>query len=399
MANGRWNNSFLFQVAPAQFLPMKIAIVLNTSWNVYNFRLGLINALKESGHEIMVLAPHDRYSYKLTELGYTYFPVRMDSRGINPVKDAGLILELLRLYRQLQPDVVLHYTVKPNIYGTLAARLAGIPAINNVCGLGTVFLKKGLVSVIAKSLYRVAFRYPEKVFFQNHDDFQLFVRKNLVKEGIADLVPGSGINLDKFSSPHSRTDQEPDFRFLVISRLIYDKGILEYIEAIRQLKARGINARFQILGAKDPLHKRGIPVGLIDSWINEGLIEYLGTTDDVKGVIDQASCVVLPSYREGLPRTLLEAASLGKPIITTDTAGCRHVVDDGINGLLCKVRCASDLADKMETMLTLSPEALRQMGNRGRDKVRQQFDENIVIDKYQEAIKSLVHEQSKKASA
>lgn len=377
---------------------MKIAIVLNTSWNVYNFRLGLINALRENGHKIIILAPSDQYSQRLTELGFEFFPIKMDSRGVNPVKDSRLILELYQLYRKIAPDIVLHYTVKPNIYGTLAARAAGIPMINNVCGLGTVFLQKGWVSTIAKTLYRLAFRYPHKVFFQNHDDFQLFVREKLIKADIADTVPGSGIDLQKFRSNVS-AESPSKFVFLVISRLIYDKGIVEYVDAIRQLKAKGVDARFQVLGAKDPNHKRGIPVEIVDGWIAEGLIEYLGTTDDVKSVVEAADCVVLPSYREGLPRTLLEAASLGKPIITTNTAGCKHVVDDQETGFLCKVRSADDLADKMLNMLELSPEKRREMGEKGHKKVREQFDENIVINKYQNAIQHLVVAQAKKLTA
>jgi glycosyltransferase involved in cell wall biosynthesis len=368
---------------------MKIAIVLNTSWNVYNFRLGLINALREDGNEIFVIAPPDQYSNRLVDMGFKFFPVRMDSRGVNPMKDFRLILELYKLYKKVGPDIILHYTVKPNIYGTLAAKAAGIPMINNVCGLGTVFLKKGLVSVVAKTLYRFAFRYPHKVFFQNHDDFQLFVREKLIKSRIADTVPGSGIDLKKFQ-PDEYSDSTASFTFLVISRLIYDKGIIEYIDAIRKLNALGINARFQILGAKDPVHKRGIPVEIVDSWIQEGLVEYLGTTDDVKSKVALADCVVLPSYREGLPRTLLEAASMGKPIITTNTAGCKHVVDDQENGFLCEVKSADDLAEKMLKMLQLSPEDRKLMGEKGRNKVLQQFDENIVINKYQEAIKKLV---------
>ena len=368
---------------------MKIAIVLNTSWNVFNFRLGLINALREDGNEIFVIAPPDQYSNRLVDMGFKFFPVRMDSRGVNPMKDFRLILELYKLYKKIGPDIILHYTVKPNIYGTLAAKAAGIPMINNVCGLGTVFLKKGLVSVVAKTLYRFAFRYPHKVFFQNHDDFQLFVRERLIKSRIADTVPGSGIDLKKFQ-PDEYSDSTASFTFLVISRLIYDKGIIEYIDAIRKLNALGVDARFQILGAKDPVHKRGIPVEIVDSWIQEGLVEYLGTTDDVKSKVALADCVVLPSYREGLPRTLLEAASMGKPIITTNTAGCKHVVDDQENGFLCEVKSADDLAEKMLKMLQLSPEERKLMGEKGRNKVQQQFDENIVINKYQEAIKKLV---------
>lgn len=375
---------------------MKIAIVLNTSWNVYNFRLGLINALREDGHQVVILAPHDQYSKRLESLGYAFYPIRMDSRGINPLKDAGLIIELYKLYKQIAPDIILHYTVKPNIYGTLAARAAHIPMINNVCGLGTVFLKKGWVSLIAKSLYRVAFRFPHKVFFQNHDDFQLFVREKLIKKSIADNVPGSGIDLSKFEPSVHPVDPSPIFTFLVISRLIYDKGIVEYIEAIKKLRALGVSARFQILGAKDPIHQRGIPVETVDQWVSDGLIEYLGTTDDVKSRIELADCMVLPSYREGLPRTLLEAASLKKPIITTDTAGCRHVVDDQENGFLCEVRSADDLADKMMQMLSLSLEERKRMGEKGRLKVQELFDEKIVIHKYQEAIHQVAVDQTKR---
>ena len=377
---------------------MKIAIVLNTSWNVYNFRLGLIEALRENGHQVIVLAPQDQYSQRLEELGFQFYPVKMDSKGVNPVKDASVVWELYRLYKRIAPDIVLHYTVKPNIYGSLAARAARIPMINNVCGLGTVFLQKNWVSMIAKFLYRVAFRYPNKVFFQNHDDFQLFVREKLINPKIADTVPGSGINLNKFQ-PNTQTVISSQFTFLVISRLIYDKGIVEYVEAIRQLRKMGIQARFQILGAKAPDHKRGIPLELINSWITEGIIEYLGTTDDVKSVVEQADCVVLPSYREGLPRTLLEAASMGKPIITTDTAGCKHVVDDQETGFLCKVQSSTDLADKMLKMTKLSPEERLMMGNKGRDKVRQEFDENLVINKYQQAIQHLVVTKAKRISA
>ncbi|MDF9799454.1 glycosyltransferase involved in cell wall biosynthesis [Catalinimonas alkaloidigena] len=379
---------------------MKIAVVLNTSWNVYNFRLGLINALREDGHEVVILAPHDKYSDRLENLGYQFYPVRMDSRGVNPIKDAGLVVELYKLYKQISPDVILHYTVKPNVYGSLAARAAGIPMINNVCGLGTVFLKKSWVSIVAKTLYKVAFRFPHKVFFQNHDDFQLFVREHLIKSNIADTVPGSGIDLKKFEPTVSPEDvHEKKFTFLVISRLIYDKGIIEYVEAIKKLKAKGVDAEFQILGAKDPVHKRGIPLNIVDRWIKEGLFDYLGTTDDVKAKIEMADCVVLPSYREGLPRTLLEAASLGKPIITTNTAGCKHVVDDNENGFLCEVRSSDDLAEKMLKMLGLSQIERKKMGEKGRVKVKTQFDETIVISKYQEVINHLAVTQGKKLIA
>ncbi len=365
---------------------MRIAIVLNSSWNVYNFRLGLISALRDQGHQIVIIAPEDTYSWKLTDLGYEFRAVEMDSSGVNPVKDALLVWHLYQSYKALKPDLVLHYTVKPNTYGTLAATLLGIPSINNVCGLGTVFLKKGLSSEIAKVLYKLAFRFPKKVFFQNEDDYQLFITQKLVRRQIADAVPGSGINLDDFRPRYTHRLPDKEFTFLVISRIIYDKGIVEYIDAIRILRKRGVKACFQLLGDKANGHKRGISEALLSSWVSEGLIVYLGTTDDVQSAIHAADCVVLPSYREGLPRTLLEAASLGKPIVATNVPGCRHVVEDGSNGLLCEVRNAADLADKMEQILSLRPDALAAMGRNGRKRVEMLFDEKLVIRKYLEAV-------------
>ncbi len=359
---------------------MRIAIVLNTSWNIYNFRMNFIRALQAEGHEVHTIAPKDDYTHFLTEAGCVHHQVRMDSRGANPIKDSALIFELWSIYKKVRPDVILHYTIKPNIYGTIAASILKIPVINNVCGLGTIFLKNNLVSKIAILLYKWSFRFPKKVFFQNPDDLALFISKKLIRPEIADLVPGSGIDLSRFAPTEFKRNKS--FTFLLISRLISDKGILEYVEAVKKLKTAGIDARFQILGATDPKHKRGIKLKVIDSWIRGGTIEYLGTTMDVRGFIQQADCIVLPSYREGTPRTLLEAASSSKPIIATDVPGCHHVVTDSYNGLLCKLRNAEDLAEKMFTMANYDDETLKRFGQNGRKKVESEFDETIVINKY-----------------
>jgi glycosyltransferase involved in cell wall biosynthesis len=363
---------------------MKIAIVLNTSWNIYNFRLNLVQALQEQGHEIYTIAPKDGYTSLLEEAGCRHTHLRMDSRGANPVKDAALIFELFSIYKKIKPDVILHYTIKPNVYGTLAAALLRIPVVNNVCGLGTVFLKKGLLAIVAKLLYRLSFQFAQKVFFQNPDDLKLFLDKNLVQKQRVDLVPGSGIDLKRFIPVGYQRNST--FTFLLISRLITDKGILEYVEAVKKLKAEGVRARFQVLGAMDPEHKRGISKKLIESWINSGTIEYLGTTNDVRHFIQQADCVVLPSYREGTPRTLLEAASSSKPIIATDVPGCNQVVEHQVNGLLCKLKDADDLARQMRTLAGLDDSTLQAFGSNGRKKMEAEFDENIVINKYLQAI-------------
>ncbi|MEQ8304878.1 MAG: glycosyltransferase family 4 protein [Cyclobacteriaceae bacterium] len=366
---------------------MKVAIVLNTSWNIYNFRMNFVKALIQRGYEVHTIAPVDKYTPFLIEAGCIHHKVRMDSRGANPIKDFALIVELWSIYRKLRPDMVLQYTVKPNVYGTIAATLLRIPVINNVCGLGTVFLKKNLVSAIAIMLYRLTFKFPKKVFFQNQDDLNLFVSKNLVNAEAVDLLPGSGVDLGHFQPVNFSRNSA--FTFLLISRLITDKGILEYVEAVRKLKASGMNAKFQILGAKDPLHKRGIQPEVIEGWIKEGAVEYLGTTDDVREFISKADCIVLPSYREGTPRTLLEAASSSKPIIATDVPGCNNVVVDQQNGLLCKLKDSDDLAEKMKLMSSLDDEILKSFGEDGRKKMIDKFDEKVVIEKYFESLSAV----------
>lgn len=366
---------------------MRVAIVLNTSWNIYNFRLNFVKQLIAKGYEVHTVAPVDKYTHHLVEAGCIHHKVRMDSRGANPIKDFALIIELWSIYRKIKPGIALHYTVKPNVYGTIAATLLKIPVVNNVCGLGTVFLKKNLVSAIAIQLYKWTFRFPKKVFFQNGDDLELFINRKLVDPEAVDLIPGSGVDLEKFQPMEFKRNES--FTFLLISRLITDKGILEYIEAVKKLKSNGMNARFQLLGAKDPEHARGIQEKIIDQWISEGTVEYLGTTDDVRQFIEKADCIVLPSYREGAPRTLLEAASSSKPIIATDVPGCHHVVTDRVNGLLCKLKDADDLAEKMITMAAFNNEVLENLGVNGRAKMVREYNENVVIDKYLQTLQSL----------
>lgn len=366
---------------------MRIAIVLNTSWNIYNFRMNFVKTLLAKGYEVHTVAPVDAFTPHLKDMGCHHHPVRMDSRGINPVKDFALLVELWSIYRKVKPDIILHYTIKPNVYGSMAAAILKIPAVNNVCGLGTVFLKKNFLSKIAILLYKWSFRFPKKVFFQNADDRDLFLSKKLVSAQSSDLLPGSGIDLKRFTpAPFKRNEK---FTFLLISRLITDKGIMEYVEAVKKLRAGGLDARFQILGAKDPNHQRGIPLDVIREWIDTRTVEYLGTAMDVQPFIKAADCVVLPSYREGTPHTLLEAASCAKPIVTTDVPGCHQVVQHDHNGFLCRLKDSGDLAAKMMRMASLDDNSLYRFGNNGRTKMEREFDETIVINKYVETIREL----------
>jgi glycosyltransferase involved in cell wall biosynthesis len=365
----------------------KVAIVINTSWNIFNFRLNLVKALQAKGMQVYAIAPPDEYSARLQEAGCIFVPLRLQSNGANPLHELRVVNWLYQTYKEIKPDIILHYTIKPNVYGTVAAKMLGIPCINNVSGLGTAFLNNTAVAKVARKLYRFAFRFPEKVFFQNPDDLGLFLRFNLVKKEVCEVIPGSGIDTSRFLPNGQSTNKE--FTFLVISRLLYDKGIVEYIDAIKLLKEKGINARFQLLGAPDPGHNRGIPMTTINEWVKNKEVEYLGTTDNVLPYIHNAHCVVLPSYREGTPRTLLEAASAAKPIVTTNVPGCKHVVEDEVNGFLCKEKDARDLALKMERMYRLENTELHTLGQNSRKIAVEKFSEKIVIDRYLVAIQEI----------
>lgn len=361
-------------------------IALNTAWNLVNFRSGLIKALVEQGYEVIAVAPQDEYVKQLQTLGCSYLSLPMDNKGTHPGRDLMLLARYLRIMRTERPDVFLGYTVKPNVYGSLVAHSLQIPVINNIAGLGTVFIKGGWLNKLVRELYRIALSRSMKVFFQNDDDLQLFVSNGLVSQTVADRLPGSGVDLVKFQL--SPLPVQREVRFLLIARMLWDKGIGEYVKAARLLKQRGIAADCCLLGFLDVQNPAAISRKQMDEWISEGVVRYLGASDDVREEIAQADCVVLPSfYREGTPRTLLEAAAMGRPIVTTDSVGCRDVVDNGVNGYLCKPKDAFSLAEKMECIVSMNKTERETMGLRGREKVERQFDEEIVIRKYLEVIK------------
>jgi glycosyltransferase involved in cell wall biosynthesis len=377
-----------------------IAISINTSWNIFNFRLGLLKALQDEGFNIVAIAPEDKYSQKLKEMGVAHYDIAINNKGTNPIEDARLVWHFYTLYKQVNPDIILQYTIKPNIYGSMAAGMLGIPVISNISGLGTVFLNDSFSSKIAHFLYKVALRVPKKVFYQNAHDRELFVKSKLIEPGKTDLLPGSGIDTEKFKPQRVDSENDEELRFLFIARLVKDKGLMEYVDAARQIISDGIldrvrndiKAKFFILGAFYPGNPTAISTEDMEQWEEEGTVTYLGTSDDVKSVIGHYDCVVLPSYREGLSRVLLEAASMAKPIITTDVPGCKEVVDDGVNGYLCQAKDADSLKEQMEKMSALSARERQEMGRRGREKVIAEFDEKLVIEKYLDAIAFVLHD-------
>jgi glycosyltransferase involved in cell wall biosynthesis len=365
-----------------------IVISYNTARYLYRFRIGTVRALIERKHKIVVVAPWDDYSLKLRDLGCDVYDIKMNNKGSNPLADARTLLAYRKIYRTIRPDLALHFTIKPNIYGTLAARSLGVPCLNMVTGVGTAFINDSWLTRFVEILYRLSQSWPHKVFFQNMDDLGLFINRGLVQSGKTEILSSSGVDLSLFSSAPPANNAAPIF--LLIGRMLRDKGVVEFVEAARLLKTRHPDVRFQLLGQMDVVNRTAILREQMDRWVADGVVEYLGETDDVRPYIAHADCVVLPSYREGLSKTLLEAAAMARPIVATDVPGCREVFNDGVSGYLCKVKNIDDLANKLERMLMLSSEQRAEMGRKGRDKMQREFDEQIIIRRYLEVIDEIV---------
>ncbi|MEZ8337455.1 glycosyltransferase family 4 protein [Vibrio cyclitrophicus] len=368
-----------------------VVITSNTSWYLYNFRKNTILALIDAGYRVIAIAPQDEYSNKLEVLGAEYNHIEIDQGGTNPVKDIVTFFCFMKLYREIRPAAVLNFTPKNNIYSTLAANMFGANSINNIAGLGMVFINENLTSKLARFLYKISQPKAHTIFFQNQDDRALFAKHKLAPLEITDRVPGSGADLSRFSVSPSQDDGV--VRFLLIARMLYDKGIGHYVEAARELKAKyGDAVEFRLLGFLDVNNPSAVSKQDMQSWVDEGVVNYLGTSDSVEKEIAKVDCMVLPSfYREGVPKSLLEACAMGKPIVTTDNVGCRETVDDGINGYLCEPRSTSSLVEKLELMISQSHEQRLQMGLESRTKVENEFDEKLVINKYLEAVKSALN--------
>jgi glycosyltransferase involved in cell wall biosynthesis len=372
-----------------------IFLSINTSWNIVNFRAGLVRAMVDHGFDVVAVSPDDGWGERLGELGCRHSPLSIDSGSTSPLTNLAVLFRYIRLMGKERPAVYLGWTIKPNVYGSLAAGLFRVPVVNNVSGLGTAFIRETWLTPIAVALYRLAFSRSRVVFFQNEDDRALFTKRRILAASRTRVLPGSGIDLGRYQPempPVARTDDASVF--LMVARLLWDKGVGEFVEAARIVRRHRPDARFQLLGFLDVENRTAVDRASVERWGAEGVVEYLGSTDDVRPFIAAADCVVLPSYREGTPRTLLEGAAMGRPLIATDVPGCREVVEDGRNGLLCNVRDAADLAGKMLQFIDLSPEERARMGRESRAKVEREFDEQIVIDRYLEVIDQILAERA-----
>lgn len=363
-----------------------IAISANTSWYIYNFRKNTIAALLQQGYQVIAIAPEDEYSDKLSELGCKFIDIKIDQGGTNPVRDIKTFFDFYHIYKTTKIDVVLNFTPKNNIYSTLAAHFNNTKAINNIAGLGILFINESITSKIAKFLYKISQSKASKLFFQNEEDRQLFLENKITTMVPTDRLPGSGVDLSRFTLTPAPDDNK--VRFLLIARMLYDKGIQQYVDAARNLKQKyGTNVELCLLGFLDVNNPSAVSTVDMNSWVEEGIINYLGVSDNVEQEIAKVDCMVLPSYyREGVPKSLLEAGSMGKPIVTTDSVGCRETVDDGINGYLCEPRSSESLTEKLSLIIDMSHEQRLEMGLKSREKIQKEFDEKIVINKYLAAV-------------
>jgi glycosyltransferase involved in cell wall biosynthesis len=367
-----------------------IAFVANTSWSIYKFRLYLIQELIAAGFHIYVLAPKDKYSDQFSDLpGLTFIELKkFKGKRISILGDLQLYRELLDHYRRIQPAVIFHYTIKANIFGSLAASRTGCRSVSVITGLGYMFSGNPLLQAAAKILYRRALRKNTEVWFLNADDQEVFTSKKLVPRGKTFLLPGEGVDTAAFyACPYE--EKTAPLTFLLIARVIRHKGIYEFIEAIQSLQARGLNAQFQLLGFFDEGNPVAISSQQVDKWVRQKRITYLGQADDVRPFIAAADCIVLPSYREGMPLSLLEGASMCKALIAADTPGCREVIGDGVNGYLCRNKDGADLAEKMEKYYRLPAADKRAMGVEGRNRVLARFTKEIVTRIYLDKLNSL----------
>ncbi|PHN01475.1 glycosyltransferase family 4 protein [Flavilitoribacter nigricans] len=360
----------------------KVIVVANTTWNIYNFRLGILRKLVREGTEVVVVAPVDTYIHYLQQLPTVrHIPLRnLNPQGRGLFRSILLLWELFRIYRTERPEAILHFTIKPNIFGSIAAKWAGIRSIPTVTGLGYTFLHGHWLNKLTIQLYRYAFSGLDCVIFHNRDDRELFDRLGIVPKSCSGVVNGSGVNTNYFR-PLPKPQTDTTFTFLFIGRLLYDKGIKEFVEAAAHLREWGVTVSCRVVGDLASTNPDAVPREKFLHWIKQRYIEYQGAAADVRPFIKQCDVLVLPSYREGMPRAILEALAMGKPIITTDVAGCREAICDK-TGLLVPVKNSRALAEAMHYFFQKDQQEVQRMGDAARARALDRFDERLIVETY-----------------
>jgi glycosyltransferase involved in cell wall biosynthesis len=367
----------------------RIVFVANTSWSIYKFRLYIIHELLQSGYEIYVLAPRDRYTHHFESLAQVHFVElkHFQNNKVSPRDGLRLYRELKQAYQRIDPALIFHYTIKANIFGSLAAGKR-YPSVGVITGLGYAFMEDTAIQKIARILYRFSLKKAREVWFLNHDNQQLFIRNKLVAATQTFVLPGEGIDTDYYyPAPYEASNKA--VTYLMIGRLIKYKGIYELVDAIKILKQKGLAIECRLLGKYDPHLPGAVSKAELEAWEAQQLITWLGETDNVRAHIEPADCILLPSYSEGLPLSLLEGASMCKALIATDTPGCRELVTDQVNGFLCTPRSAESLASKMEAYFHLTPQQKKNMGNMAREKIKNRYDKQLIADIYKRKIEGI----------
>ena len=374
-----------------QFQKKKIVVIENGLFSTYTMRDSLMKKLMEEEYDVTILAQTNSFVSQVEKTGLHV--INIGSVVSNPIKVFKYIFNVYSALRKIKPDVCLTFSIRPAIFGNIITRYLNIPTITNITGVGPLFTSKNFAYRIARLLYRFALSKTKKVFFQNSDDLNLFLEYKFVSAEVAKSIPGSGVDYEKFSPIYNEEKEENPFVFLFIGRLIKDKGIFEFVEAARILRKKYPEILFHVIGPfwHQNLKSNTISKSELQNWIIEGIIDYEGEKKDIRKFIGKADCIVLPSYREGTSNILLEAASMEKPIVTTNTTGCKEIVEDNVTGFLCKVKNSTDLADKMEKMYLLSPEERKIMGEKGRRKMINEFDKKIVLNSYLNAIDEILN--------
>lgn len=375
---------------------MKIILFANTDWYLYNFRRSLAQALRDAGHDVLLVSPPGPYGELLQRLGFRWVAAPMQRRSLNPLRELALVLWLRRLMASEQLDLMHSFTIKCAVYGSLAARSAGRARVNAVAGMGYVFTSNDILARGLRPLVRSLLKLGlggegSRLILQNPDDVTLFERAGLVDASQVRLIPGSGVNCERFSPVllDRQPDPTQDLRVVLPARLLWDKGLAEFVEAARLLRAAGRHIQCLLAGEPDPGNPAAVPETTVRGWVEAGLVQWLGHVDDMPALLGSVHVVVLPSYREGLPKGLIEAGACGLPLITTDVPGCREVVNDGVDGLLVPAKDAQALANAI-AKLQDDPALRHRLGLAARAKALAQFDERLVIHRTVEVYEELL---------
>jgi Glycosyltransferase len=347
-----------------------------------------MKTLKEKGYEVVAVSPEDEKYSELLKKEFSFFAVKnLDRKGTNPVKDLKLFFEYFLLFRRLKPDLIINFTIKPNIYGSISAGILGIPSISVITGLGYTFIKENWLTKLVKFLYWIAFRFNKIVVFLNSEDLNTL--RNISKEK-SFLIESEGIDIKHFDSTLCKDVKKDEFTFLFVGRLLTDKGIYELIKAYEKLKKEKPKVKLIIVGNPDEGNPNSISKKELEKWVKEELIEWCGFQEDVRPFYCMADCVVLPSYREGISRALLEAMAMEKPIITTNTPGCRNVCVDKVNGFLVKPKDVESLYLAMKKVIEMKEVELREMGKKGKEIVEQKYEISKIVNEYVKIVEKVL---------